>query len=178
MKPCNRSASTHLARTLGLVVGAWLILPSSALSAGVPGDGAASPAGDPIAASEPKRPDLAQADAAPVERPVSFSSEQADRGKEKYQSECEECHGDDLRGGLNGGAPVRGVAFEQKYAQGAPASWLFEFVSTAMPPNAPGRFSPDVYADLMAYILKQNGFQPGAPLPTDLDALDALLMEK
>ena len=47
-----------------------------------------------------------------------------------------------------------------------------------MPPNAPGRFSPSAYADMMAYILKQNGFKAGAPLPSDLDALDSLIMEK
>ena len=47
-----------------------------------------------------------------------------------------------------------------------------------MPPNAPGRYSASTYADLMAYILKRNGFQAGAPLPADLDALDYLVMEK
>jgi hypothetical protein len=30
----------------------------------------------------------------------------------------------------------------------------------------------------MAYILKRNGFRAGAPLPTDLDALDHLMMVK
>ena len=30
----------------------------------------------------------------------------------------------------------------------------------------------------MAYILKVNGFTAGEPLPSDLDALDDLIMEK
>ena len=47
-----------------------------------------------------------------------------------------------------------------------------------MPPDSPGRYSPAVYADLMAYILKRNGFKPGADLPSDLDALDSLTMQK
>jgi cytochrome c len=114
-----------------------------------------------------------------VEALVSFSSDQADRGKVRYDKDCEECHAKDLKGGgLNGGAPIRGVNFLQKYAEGAPASWLFEFMSTEMPPNSPGRYSATTYADLMAYVLKRNGFNAGAPLPADLDALDQLIMRK
>jgi mono/diheme cytochrome c family protein len=135
-------------------------------------------AGAAAAAAEPVRIHLAQADAAPVEAPVSYSADQADRGEDRYDRECLECHGDDLRGGLNGGAPLRGVNFEAKFANGAPASALYLFMSTLMPPNAPGRYSPNTYADLMAYILKRNGFKAGAPLPSDVDALDNLIMEK
>ena len=87
-------------------------------------------------------------------------------------------HGESLRGGLIGGPPLRGAEFEQKFADGAPASGLYGFMSSTMPPNAPGRYSASAYADLMAYILKQNGFKAGTPLPSDLDALDALTMEK
>jgi mono/diheme cytochrome c family protein len=156
------------ALALGLVAGAWL-----AVSASAPGAETLAPAG-----AGPEHIQLAQADAAPEGHPVSFSAEQATRGEERYQKECGECHGKDLRGGLIGGPPLRGVSFEQKFADGAPASGLYSFMSTAMPPNSPGRFSPDAYADMMAYILKQNGFQAGAPLPSDLDALDALTMTK
>jgi mono/diheme cytochrome c family protein len=121
---------------------------------------------------------VAQAEAGAVDKPVSYSDDQADRGKKKFDGDCVDCHGDDLRGGLNGGPPLRGNAFEETYANGAPASALFGFMSTAMPPNDPGRYSASVYADLMAYVLKVNGFQSGAPLPSDLDALDHLTMEK
>jgi hypothetical protein len=55
---------------------------------------------------------------------------------------------------------------------------MFSFMSSAMPPNSPGRYSPSTYADLMAYILKRNGVQSGAPLPSDFDSLDYLIMEK
>lgn len=110
--------------------------------------------------------------------PVSYSTEQAERGEERYASDCEECHGDDLGGGLNGGPPLSGSAFEQKFANGAPASAMFVFMSSLMPPNAPGRFSPETYANLMAYILQENGFQPGEPLPSDVEALNQLIVEK
>jgi mono/diheme cytochrome c family protein len=149
----------------------------------VAGTGTAAPGVVPIpglpAVAHPDVVRVAQAAApAPADMPVSYSTQQADRGKKKFASDCVDCHGEDLRGGLIGGPPLRGNSFEEKYFKGAPASALFAFMSTQMPPDSPGRFSASVYADLMAYILKQNGVQPGAALPSDLDALDHLIMEK
>ena len=175
MNPTVHRPAGRLALAFGLVAAAWLI-PSA--SSSTPGVERFLPAGAAAAGAEPDRIQLAQAGAVPVARPVSYSSDQADRGEDRYEKECQECHGDDLKGGLNGGAPLRGVNFEMKYANGAPASALYMFTSTLMPPNKPGRFSPNTYADLMAYILKRNGFRPGAPLPSDVDALDYLIMEK
>lgn len=109
---------------------------------------------------------------------VSYTAEQAARGKEEFGQECVECHGKDLRGGLLGGPPLRGMNFEQKYGNGAPAGVLFEVMSTTMPPNAPGSYSAAVYADLMAYILKTNGYRTGPELPSDIDALYNLTIEK
>jgi len=111
-------------------------------------------------------------------RPVSYAADQAERGEDRYERDCADCHGHDLKGGMNGGASLRSVNFLQKYGEGAPVSDLFYYLSTAMPPSSPGRYSPAVYADLTAYILRRNGFQAGAPLPSDLDLLDNLFMEK
>ena len=172
MNPTTHRPARRLALAFGLVAAAWPIP-----SASTPGIGMVSEFGAKAEAAEPDRIYLAQASAARVETPVSFASDQADRGKKRYAKDCEECHGKSLKGGLNGGAPLRGLAFEQKYAD-APASAMFEFMSNEMPPNAPGRYSPSTYADLMAYILERNGFRPGAPLPSDLDALDYLIIEK
>jgi mono/diheme cytochrome c family protein len=108
---------------------------------------------------------------------VSYSREQADRGEKRFEKYCVDCHGADLKGGLNGGPPLRGGKFDQDFG-GGPASALFLFMSTQMPPESPGRFSESVYADLMAYVLKRNGFQPGAALPSNVDALDNLVIEK
>ena len=173
MKPNIHAPSLRLALVLGLFAGAWLISAASK-----PGDKSLLPARAAITAVEPERINLAQANADPVESPVSYSSGQADRGKAKYLSACVECHGEDLKGGLSGGAPLRGVNFEQKFANGTSASVLYLFTSILMPPNSPGRYSPSSYADLVAYILKRNGFRAGAPLPSDVDALDYLIMEK
>jgi len=116
---------------------------------------------------------LAQAD---TSRPVTYSTEQAENGQTRYERDCAECHGDDLRGGLIGGPPLRGLAFREKYASGQPASLMFGFMSAAMPPNSPGRYSPEVYANLMAYILQENDFEAGEPLPSDFESLNTLIV--
>jgi cytochrome c len=154
-----------LSTTLLLVAAAACAAPSDP-------DASAAAASDMSATQPPVR--LAQN--APAK--VSYSDAQANRGEDDYEDQCVDCHGEDLRGGQLGGAQLRGVAFEEKFGKGAPASALFMFMSTQMPPNAPGRLSPGTYADLMAYILKRNGYQAGAELPSDVDALDNLIVEK
>lgn len=115
--------------------------------------------------------------AAPTGTPVTFTQAQVDRGASRYERDCLECHGDTLNGGLIGGPPLRGLAFEAKYLNGAPASALFLFASTAMPPDNPGGYQASIYADLVAYILTFNGFTAGdTPLPADAEALNALTM--
>ena len=63
-----------------------------------------------------------------VESLVSYTSEQAKRGKKYYEKYCAECHGKEFKGGVNGGPVLRGVKFLETYANGAPASWLYEFM--------------------------------------------------
>jgi S-disulfanyl-L-cysteine oxidoreductase SoxD len=109
---------------------------------------------------------------------ATYTAAQADRGKAVFSEDCVECHGKDLRGGLLGGPPLRGQAFEAKYGKGSPAGVLFEVMSTTMPPNDPGRYSDPTYADLMAYILKTNGYKAGAELPSEVDALYELVIDK
>lgn len=154
-----------------------------------------APSQDDAAPHDPSGPAVAADVAAPAEpvllaqaadevmtvppaRRAAFTRDQTDRGERLYERACMECHGDDLRGGLNGGAPLRGLAFEQKYAEGAPAAVLYIYLSNQMPPNAPGRYSERDYADLMAFILKENGFRPGEELPSDIDTLLDLVVEK
>lgn len=173
MKITRHGSATRVAAAIGLVAGSWL-----ALSAAMPAFQPHVPPQLAVQGAPDERIRIAQADVEPVERPVSYTNDQADSGEDRYERECEECHGDDLRGGMNGGAPLRGLAFEEKFMDGLPASGMYLYMSTLMPPNSPGRFSPETYADLMAYILKRNGVQPGStPLPSDVDQLDYLIIE-
>jgi len=178
MKQTNRAPSGRLASRIRWIGPLALILSAPALWAFTIEARTSAPAVAPAQMSGPETMHLAQgAVSAPPVR-ASFASEQADRGERLYERACQECHGDDLKGGLNGGAPLRGLAFEQKFTDGAPAAQLYFYLSGQMPPNAPGRYSERDYIDLMAYIMARNGFRPGAPLPSDVDAFYDLILVK
>lgn len=72
---------------------------------------------------------LAQNEAAPSLRRVSYSEDQADRGRRAYTRYCVLCHGDNLDDGEFGGTPLRGPQFEQTFG-GEPASVFFLYIST------------------------------------------------
>jgi mono/diheme cytochrome c family protein len=181
-KPPNGKSMMNKRRVIQLFGGpvALVMVSAAAIAASGMANGLDASAHGRIGNSEASaeaRVHVAQADASAMAA-ASYASEQADRGEDAYEKSCVECHGDDLRGGLLGGPPLRGVSFEEKYFHGAPAGVLFEVMSTTMPPNAPGRLSEATYADIMAYVLKRNGMRPGAPLPSDVDALYELTLEK
>lgn len=87
-----------------------------------------------------------------------YTPAQAERGKSRYQQTCEACHGANLSGG--DGAALTGDAFIRNWS-GLPLDRLLERVRT-MPPDAPAPLSESASADLVAYLLSSNGFQPGA----------------
>lgn len=162
----HRSPMRH-AMVVGLALGATVALSAASFAV-------EAVSTHPAAAAGQDRILVAQATGVKA----TYSAEQAERGEKNFEKDCVECHGETLRGGLLGGPPLRGLGFEGKYANGSPAGVLYEVMSTTMPPNSPGRYSPETYADLMAYILKVNGFASGAPLPSDIDALYGLIIEK
>jgi mono/diheme cytochrome c family protein len=115
---------------------------------------------------------------AQAETPVRFTAQQAQRGLQAYTQACRDCHGGNLDDGEFGGAPLRGSHFDQVYI-GAPASALFGYIQSAMPPDRPNQLPPETYADITAFILERNGFQAGSTeLPSDLDALDAMMLTR
>jgi mono/diheme cytochrome c family protein len=130
---------------------------------GMPGLDATQPLGRP-----------APAEAAATEgelRPATYTEAQAERGKAAYVQNCIDCHGAELNDGEFGGAPLVGSYFDEHWG-GLTADALFGYLSSAMPPDRPGRLSPQTYADITAFILKRNGVDAGSQeLPTDLEAL-------
>jgi len=88
-----------------------------------------------------------------------FTPAQAVAGKPAYQRNCANCHGASVDDG-NSAPPLRGAAFLSKYA-GKPAADLFTYVSTKMPPGNPGSLGGAEYAQIIAYVLQQNGFATG-----------------
>jgi mono/diheme cytochrome c family protein len=106
-----------------------------------------------------------------------FSEEQASRGKAAYQADCAECHGPNLNDGQFAGA-LKGAPFRERWG-GKPLTEPFTVMSTMMPPANPGGLGPEAYADILAYLLQQNGLKPdGKPLPNEPKALQAMVMPK
>jgi alcohol dehydrogenase (cytochrome c) len=88
-----------------------------------------------------------------------FTSAQASAGKASYDQNCATCHGANLDDG-EFAPPLRGAGFLGKYA-GKPAADLFTMVSTKMPPASPNSLGGAKYAEVIAYVLQQNGLPTG-----------------
>ena len=98
-----------------------------------------------------------------------YTSAQAERGISVYRSKCASCH-----------APNRFTDdfFYVSFA-GKPMWEMFDVISDSMPEDNPGSLTKEQYADVIAYLLKLNNFPAGeTDLPTDKDALSAILFEK
>ena len=105
------------------------------------------------------------ADAAPATSALGFSTAQADRGRNVFRSTCTECHYS---------SEFNDRQFKFKWRRRT-AGDLFEMVSTQMPEDAPGSLALQQYADIVAFVLRLNGFEPGsAELPPDAAALETI----
>ncbi len=101
---------------------------------------------------------------------LSYTAEQAERGRAAYEQTCAMCHGEHLDDGPLG-APLKGPLFIGKFG-GKSADTLYTVASTTMPSAAPGSLAADVYAALVAYLLEQNDIVAGEqPLPADVAQL-------
>ncbi len=109
--------------------------------------------------------------------PVTFTAEQAARGKTAYDANCVSCHGPDLVS-ANYGPPLAGDYFAGKWI-GQTAAALYTHTRDRMPPSRPGQLGDETYADLVAYILQVNGLAAGdTALPTDLAKLETMVIAK
>jgi S-disulfanyl-L-cysteine oxidoreductase SoxD len=88
-----------------------------------------------------------------------YTDDQATRGAAAYEVACGGCHRADLGGGA--GPPLRDQRFARQFA-GKDLRTLFTKVATTMPRNAPASLTDEVYLDIVAHILKENGFPAGS----------------
>jgi len=98
-----------------------------------------------------------------------YSDAQASRGQALYAQRCAGCHGTALAGAS---APaLTGDLFTNKFRM-EPLSALFIQIRYAMPPRAEAnaQLTSEQAADLVAHVLKSNGFPAGQ---TDFPAADA-----
>ena len=113
-------------------------------------------------------------DAAQAElSPPSYTAVQAEEGRAAYLENCATCHGENMDDG-EFALPLKGNDFRRRW-RSRPLEELFTLTSTTMPQDRPGRLDDETYVRLLAYILQENGSEPGADeLPADPDALLAM----
>ena len=106
-----------------------------------------------------------------------FTEMQAQRGESAYQSSCAACHGRTLQA-TNPDAPnLTGPSFGISW-NGKPVADLFTLIRTSMPLSAPGSLKDPEYLDIVAYILKFNGYPAGdRELGPDDQVLKQIVME-
>lgn len=130
----------------------WTVLFAVALSSTI--------ARDALRAQEPQRSVLDGV----------YTDAQANRGAAAYDAACSGCHRPDLSGGS--GPALREQRFAQQFA-GKDLKTLFTKIATTMPRNAAGSLADNVNLDIVAHVLKENGFPAGARELT-ADALEAI----
>ena len=109
-----------------------------------------------------------------------YTKAQAERGATVYSNDCLRCHGEDLetaRGGTEYGIPsppLAGPAFLDHW-KGKTLEALFTFIRMTMPKNVSAKLTPKEYADVLAFLLQQNGFPAGpSELLSDTGPLKAI----
>jgi mono/diheme cytochrome c family protein len=85
-----------------------------------------------------------------------YTEAQAARGITAFGQSCSGCHAL----AAEGKAPLTGQAFWKSFAQKSVGD-LLEYVSANMPNGTPGSLSESTYRDIVALMLKSNGFPAG-----------------
>lgn len=132
----------------------------AACASSVPSD--STPAPTPEAMAEAPAP----ADAAPATMAApSFTDDQADRGRDLFRAQCTECHYS---------SEFSDSQFKFKWSRRS-AGNLYNLIQSSMPETAPGSLTPEEAIAVVTYIMRMNGFEPGATeLPADRAVLDGI----
>lgn len=85
-----------------------------------------------------------------------YTEAQATRGAAAFAQSCSGCH----TLAAEGKAPLSGQAFWKSFAQKSVGD-LLEYVNANMPNGTPGSLSESTYRDIVALMLKSNGFPAG-----------------
>ena len=116
----------------------------------------------PAVSSSPEAPP------ASVMAAIAFTELQANRGRDTFRSGCTECHYS---------SEFADAQFKFKWSQRSVGN-LFQLIQTSMPESAPGSLSSEEAVQLVAYVLRMNGFEAGPnELPTDPAILDGMSLE-
>jgi alcohol dehydrogenase (cytochrome c) len=90
---------------------------------------------------------------------VDFTATQAVRGQAAYTENCAACHGPNLNDGQFA-PPMKGPQFQSHWHDQSPEA-LLTLITKRMPPASPGSLGSRTYADIEAYLLRENGEKAG-----------------
>ena len=105
-----------------------------------------------------------------------YTTSQAGRGESAYAKSCARCHGASLGGGDESPA-LTGGNFLGNW-NGLPLSDLQKRIKTTMPSDSVGIYDQQLVTDVIAFMLKTNGFPAGATdLPKDAELLKEIVIK-
>ena len=105
-----------------------------------------------------------------------YTVSQAATGESAYAKTCARCHGASL-GGHDESPPLVGTAFLANW-NGVPLSDLQTRIRTTMPSDSVGVYERQLVTDVIAYLLKANGFPAGrVDLPQDIEPLKEIVIQ-
>ena len=97
-------------------------------------------------------------------------------GRTAYAQNCASCHGDSLAGGQFATA-LKGPAFLAKWGEGSgTVADLYSYIHTSMPPGAAGALPNEIYAAIVALIMRENGVGGAGRIAPDEAQLAALTL--
>src|SRR5262245_15396977 len=99
-----------------------------------------------------------------------YTDAQAGRAVAAYAAACSNCQRPDLSSA--NGTGLRDQRFARVYA-GKDLKTLCTKIATTMPRGAAASLADDVYLDIVAHVLKENGFKAG-PQELTADALESI----
>ncbi len=104
-----------------------------------------------------------------------YTLSQASVGEAAYAKTCARCHGVSLSG-ADEASPLTGSAFLGNW-NGLPLSDLQTRIRTTMPSDSVGIYDRQLVTDVIAYLLKANGFPAGqVDLPKDIEPLKEIMI--
>jgi mono/diheme cytochrome c family protein len=99
--------------------------------------------------------------------PISYTADQAWRGRLDFYQNCAECHGANL-GGVTGPA----LAGPDGNLQWQTGKDIYTEISVEMPVGNGGGLPADEYVDIMAFLYQQH-HKPAGKKPLDVRAIQA-----
>src|SRR6266576_1524755 len=101
-----------------------------------------------------------------------FTPAQTAKGRFEYTQKCSVCHGAQLQG--TGAPPLKGTQFVAQW-DGKKLSELYDYVHKNMPLGLGASLPSQEYADIVAFILAQNGLPAGNEMFTPKTPTDRVL---